>query len=528
MKKPILAILFIVFISCVSLAQRTTLPEDLQIPLTELGTKQDSVLVRDTEGVVKYVPQSQLTPIKHTPTLQQVTTEGNSSTNDLVLRKVGENTIQYILFDTDGSDFKLQQETTTDRGYTESNFYIYNGDKEVFRVFGGGDEVRITSDFNIYSENNRAFKIFNSLSNKSATFNLAKISDLTNIDYSLPNKPITFAGLSDIPDAYTKTESDNEFVDKTSNQTITGTKTFDTGTTEPNIVSNVSIDDQIGLSITNTAFTVGMYLKNEANGHNIFSQNDVDGNGMYSINNGIGNNFYSENNSSGTGFFSNNTSTGEGIVSENYGIGTGISTLNTSTGIGIKSENSSSGHGIVSNAQIAATGFNYVGQNQGVNTFTVDKFGNTIGNSFKGDGSQLTNIPLPTGFYEEDQFTPTLIDQGGGATYSFSHVANYIRFGNMVNVTISLSNINQTGTQASTLKLGGLPFTCVSNSTGNISNLYNHNDSFYSIHVNLSGNEVTFLTKKSLSGSMNNGFIADFSSGSMTITLTYITDIYTP
>ena len=49
---------------------------------------------------------------------------------------------------------------------------------------------------------------------------------------------------------------------------------------------------------------------------------------------------------------------------------------------GIKLENSSTGNGIISNTLTAGTGLNYVGQNNGTNTFTVDKFGTTTATSF--------------------------------------------------------------------------------------------------------------------------------------------------
>ncbi|MGG8496193.1 hypothetical protein ACQY1Q_07230 [Tenacibaculum sp. TC6] len=43
--------------------------------------------------------------------LQEVTNQGNSTSNDVVLRKVGNNSTQEILFDTDGDDFSIRQTT---------------------------------------------------------------------------------------------------------------------------------------------------------------------------------------------------------------------------------------------------------------------------------------------------------------------------------------------------------------------------------------------------------------------------------
>jgi Lower baseplate protein N-terminal domain len=55
---------------------------------------------------------------------------------------------------------------------------------------------------------------------------------------------------------------------------------------------------------------------------------------------------------------------------------TAIFAAQSGTGTNIKAENLSSGNNIVANAQTSATGFNYVGQNNNTNTFTVDKLGN--------------------------------------------------------------------------------------------------------------------------------------------------------
>ncbi|AZJ34550.1 hypothetical protein [Tenacibaculum singaporense] len=219
----------------------------------------------------------------------------------------------------------------------------------------------------------------------------AFVNQVQNIETTLTNKLDVNGNGSQLTnvDAMTIGGKDAaDFVDKTSNETITGTKTFNTGTANPNIVSNVSVDGQIGLSMTNTAFSASIYTQNDADGNNIYSLNNLDGEGMVSVNEGTGTGVYSENNSTGIGIYSNNQLTGTGIDSENYGggigirsyngssINSGIYSINASEGTGIKSFNQGNGDSIVSDADVTADGYNYVGQSQGTNTFTVDKLGN--------------------------------------------------------------------------------------------------------------------------------------------------------
>ena len=157
--------------------------------------------------------------------------------------------------------------------------------------------------------------------------------------------------------------ADSGNVKLTGNQTITGVKTFNTSTASTSILS----------------------------------YNNSTSSGITSDNSSTGEGFFSNNISTGTGFYSNNTSTGRGISSNNTSTGRGISSNNTSTGTGISSNNTSTGNGIVSNSTPTGTGFNYVGQNNGTNTFTVDKFGATTAKSFIKSSAPTTNILLAGG-----------------------------------------------------------------------------------------------------------------------------------
>lgn len=93
------------------------------------------------------------------------------------------------------------------------------------------------------------------------------------------------------------------------------------------------------------------------------------------------------NSDEGSGIASINTGDGIGINSSNTGGGFGINSVNYSGGSGIVSYNTSTGNGIISNSATSATGFNYVGQNNGTNTFTVDKTGAVYVNTNVGIGT---------------------------------------------------------------------------------------------------------------------------------------------
>lgn len=176
--------------------------------------------------------------------------------------------------------------------------------------------------------------------------------------FEFPNQAGTFALTSDLS-AYAL---DANVVHLTGNETIIGTKTFNKTPGITNIISN-----------------------NNSSGFGIRSVNSSNGIGIRSDNSNVGN-----------GIESTNTSTGMGISSSNSA-GFGIYSNNTGSGVGIFSDNGSTGHGITSNGTLASTGFIYRGQNNGVNTFTVDKLGNINSTTFVKSGATASNILLAGG-----------------------------------------------------------------------------------------------------------------------------------
>ena len=79
-------------------------------------------------------------------------------------------------------------------------------------------------------------------------------------------------------------------------------------------------------------------------------------------------------------------------------------TNNTSTGFGILLNNSSSGSGIVSNQTGTGTGLNFLGQNNGTNTFTVDKFGATTATSFIKSGGTSSQFLKADGSVDSNSY----------------------------------------------------------------------------------------------------------------------------
>lgn len=128
----------------------------------------------------------------------------------------------------------------------------------------------------------------------------------------------------------------------------------------------------------------------------------------------------------------------------------------SSNGIGIYGFNGTSSGGagiaVLANSGSSVTnGLNFVGQNNGANTFTVDKLGNIIANgnitanSFIKIGGLATQFLMANGdaITLGGIFTPT---SGGGITYSKSY---YEKIGNIlkmqINVQINIPNPNFSG-----------------------------------------------------------------------------------
>lgn len=143
------------------------------------------------------------------------------------------------------------------------------------------------------------------------------------------------------------------------------------------------------------------------------------------------------------------------------------------------------------------------------------------------DGA-ITQAKLNSAFYEEDEFTPALVDNGGGATYSASvSSGDYVKVGDQVTFTIFFNIINTTSSPTGELRITGLPYAAMNgaNFSCNVSTYTGGNISFYSISAEVISNTSTiyFRYQDSLDTNLSSNMSSvTFSGGSIRLTGTYI------
>ena len=140
-------------------------------------------------------------------------------------------------------------------------------------------------------------------------------------------------------------------VNLSGNQTIVGRKTFDNGTSSPNIISTNSFINGTATQINNTVEGFGLAVQNSALGIGVIVQNS----------------------SQGVGQRVNSPSGGQSYYSDISG----------------------SSKGFVSNGSTTSTGYLYEGLNDGVTSFSVDKFGNTSTNLISQKVFTVATLPTP-------------------------------------------------------------------------------------------------------------------------------------
>lgn len=170
--------------------------------------------------------------------------------------------------------------------------------------------------------------------------------------------------------------TDTNALHKTGNESFTGIKS---STNTTSVQSN-------GISLVNSAITPGYVF---------YVSNTNTGDGIYAINSGTGSGIRAVNNSSGIGITVNNTSSGTGIAFSNSGSGAALNSFSSSTG-----------NNIVANQSTSGSGFNFVGQNNFVTTFTVNKLGDVTANKYVKTGGTSTQFLMADG--SVSVATPTL------------------------------------------------------------------------------------------------------------------------
>ncbi|UWY30314.1 hypothetical protein N4T20_10340 [Flavobacterium sp. TR2] len=175
-------------------------------------------------------------------------------------------------------------------------------------------------------------------------------------------------------------------------QSFTGIKSVtNTGNTQTNglVITNNGGGGSNSVSLTNNGDGIGLKSNNTSTGFGIYSRQTGEG----------GHGIYAGNSTDyGYGLFSHNTGNGTGIFAHTeFGSGNAISAITSGDGIGILSTTSYDGICIAANAASGATGLLYVGKNNGVNTFTVDKTGDVKANSFVKTGGTSSQYLMADG-----------------------------------------------------------------------------------------------------------------------------------
>lgn len=143
------------------------------------------------------------------------------------------------------------------------------------------------------------------------------------------------------------------------------------------------------------------------------------------------------------------------------------------------------------------------------------------------DDGSVSAVKLSSSFYDTGVFTPTLIDAGGGATYSLSiEIGKYTRIGNIVYVWAYVSITGTTGTPTGYLRLGNLPISAPSNTHAiSVGRFQGSDVSFYSIYGYVWNDYIEFSIQTSLDGSVNEPLDdVTFSSGAIVVSGTYTID----
>lgn len=205
----------------------------------------------------------------------------------------------------------------------------------------------------------------------SATFDFSAVNQARTVTFR--DLSGTVAYLSDLSTGY---------VTLNTAQTITGSKTFETGTSTSSILVNNSFasSSAYGIEIDNISYGIGLRVYNRGVGSGISARNLA---------------------SNGKAIFVESlTAGGTGIQIENTATTSkGIYLLNSSSGSGsgLNLYNSGTSTGILMNGTTSSSGYLLRGQSNLVDTFTLDKLGNITANSFIKSGGTSSQYLMADG-----------------------------------------------------------------------------------------------------------------------------------
>lgn len=258
----------------------------------------------------------------------------------------------------------------------------------------------------------------------------------------------------------------SNYVTLNGSQTITGVKTFN-GLNQFNETQTFNMPAfGSAMILNNSTGFAGLYINFTGSGQGISIDNNTGGGSGLLVNSGsTGEGVRVNNSGTGTGVTISNSSTGVGL-NVNGGSSVGIQTSNT-TGQSIFNNNTGTGDGIVSNGNVSSSGLLFVGQNAGVNTFTVNKTGDIVGNTLNlggtgdivldnGTTTAISNFPTLDGtqtFTGYNQFnnndaTPAIRVINSSATGSGAEFQNQITGGIGITGTNNVDGVFFSGSNA--------------------------------------------------------------------------------
>ncbi|KAF2337222.1 beta strand repeat-containing protein [Flavobacterium daemonense] len=289
------------------------------------------------------------------------------------------------------------------------------------------------------------------------------------------------------------------------NGLMTSTNTGTTLNTGIALTNNGTTVNGHSLKVTNTSTGVGTYIDNQAGGSGEYINNAGAGNGLNIQNTSSGRGLYAvTSNAFGIGLESEVTGAGIGYNAINQSTGTGYQVINNSTGKGFfaQSSSASGGNNFVANVATGSIASNFLGQNNGTTTFSVDRFGNIVASTYSGSAT-LTGTPTaPTAA------AGTSTTQIATTAFVANANANVMTVSGAVQNITSAKNFNNPNSTSATLNTnvsgtGTAGFVATSSNNGIAASFVNFTTSRNGDLVNIQ-NQGSF-SSGALLGLTNNG-----------------------
>lgn len=192
---------------------------------------------------------------------------------------------------------------------------------------------------------------------------------------------------------YDATASDARFLHLSGNETFTGIKS----------ANNTGVVQDTGISLTNSSASSTsyvLYANTTGSGNASYFATNSTGSALRTFTSGLGSG--SENLTAGSGSANTNTSSSTGFANYNISNGSGDASVSLAT---------SSGNAVVGNVSTSGTGYTFVGKNNGVITYFVDKIGYPTATGYKIPSGNSTQFLTADG--------NTAIILSGSATLNF-------------------------------------------------------------------------------------------------------------